>query len=112
MSDTYRQAYVYIQDDLAGKLKETDKGYCFEYTQEYLRSAAPVPVSINMPLTENPYESAILFPFFDGLIPEGWLLDIASRNWKLEKNDRFGLLLLCCKDCIGDISVMEVEDVV
>ena len=56
------------------------------------------------------YESAVLFPFFDGLIPEGWLLDIASRNWKLDKNDRFGLLIACCRDCIGDVSVREVSD--
>ena len=60
-----------------------------------------------MPLTEAPYESSTLFPFFDGLIPEVWLLDIASRNWKIDRNDRFGLLLLCCKDCIGDVSVRE-----
>lgn len=41
---------------------------------------------------------------------KGWLLDIASRNWKLDKNDRFGLLIACCRDCIGDVSVREVSD--
>jgi serine/threonine-protein kinase HipA len=46
-----------------------------------------------------------LFPFFDGLIPEGWLLDIAQKNWKLNPRDRMGLLMACCKDCIGAVSV-------
>jgi serine/threonine-protein kinase HipA len=46
-----------------------------------------------------------LFPFFDGLIPEGWLLDIAQNNWKLNPRDRMGLLMACCKDCIGAVSV-------
>jgi serine/threonine-protein kinase HipA len=47
-----------------------------------------------------------LFPFFDGLIPEGWLLNIALTNWKLNQRDRFGLLLSLCKDTIGCISVI------
>lgn len=47
------------------------------------------------------------FLFFDGLIPEGWLLDVVSRNWKLDNKDRFGLLLVACKDCIGNVTIME-----
>lgn len=42
---------------------------------------------------------------FDGLIPEGWLLDIAMKNWKLNHDDRFGLLLTVCKDSIGDVRI-------
>jgi serine/threonine-protein kinase HipA len=51
-----------------------------------------------------------MFPFFDGLIPEGWLLDIATRNWKLNPNDRMGLLMTCCKDCIGAVGVVGIEE--
>lgn len=47
------------------------------------------------------------FLFFDGLIPEGWLLDVVSRNWKINNRDRFGLLLVACKDCIGNVTIME-----
>ena len=56
------------------------------------------------------YSSKVLFPFFDGLIPEGWLLDIAEKNWKLNARDRMGLLLACCKDCIGAVSVEEMKN--
>lgn len=48
----------------------------------------------------------MMFPVFDGLIPEGWLLDIASSSWKIDPRDRMSLLIACCKDCIGNISVM------
>lgn len=58
-----------------------------------------------MPVTKGVYSEKRLFPFFEGLIPEGWLLDIASTNWKINKNDRMGLLLACCKSCIGAVSV-------
>jgi HipA N-terminal domain len=51
-----------------------------------------------------------MFPFFDGLIPEGWLLELAEHNWKLNARDRMGLLLACCKDCIGAVSIIETEN--
>ena len=51
-----------------------------------------------------------MFPFFDGLIPEGWLLDIAETNWKINQRDRMGLLLAFCKDCIGAVSIIPLEE--
>lgn len=36
-----------------------------------------------------------LFTFFDGLIPEGWLLDVALRKTDISVLDRMSLLLLC-----------------
>ena len=92
---------------LAGELKETDEGYLFLYYKDYLQSEKAEAVSLTLPLSENPYESTTMFPFFDGLIPEGWLLEIAEKNWKLDARDRMGLLLACCKDCIGAVSIVE-----
>lgn len=105
-----RKAYIYCKGRQAGVLKETDDGYEFQYLQEYLRADAPSPISLTLPLSNKPYRSASLFPFFDGLIPEGWLLDIALRNTDISELDRMGLLLLCCKECIGAISVQEIKD--
>ena len=93
----------------AGILKETDEGYEFSYNEEYLADAASAPVSLTLPLTDKPYQSKVLFPFFDGLIPEGWLLDVALRNTDISELDRFALLLLCCKDCIGAVSVIPIK---
>jgi serine/threonine-protein kinase HipA len=67
-------------------------------------------VSLTLPIQEPAFTSSVLFPFFDGLIPEGWLLDIAEKNWKLHPRDRMGLLLACCKDCIGVVSVEEIRE--
>ena len=61
-----------------------------------------------MPVCPKPYTDKRLFPFFEGLIPEGWLLDIASKNWKINQNDRMGLLLPCGHSCIGAISVQPI----
>ena len=63
-----------------------------------------------MPKREEEYTSKIFFPFFDGLIPEGWLLDIVSRNWKIDRKDRFGLLLVACKDPIGNVQIKGAKE--
>ena len=103
-----KKANIYHKDKFAGSLIENDNGYTFLYDVDYLNNAAAKPISLTMPLTNKPYNSMVLFPFFDGLIPEGWLLDIAERSWKIERRDRMSLLLSCCKDCIGSVSVVPV----
>ena len=103
----FRTAYIYVRNSFAGALKETDAGYSFSYDEDYLKSEKPSAVSLTLPLQTEEYTSKTLFSFFDGLIPEGWLLDIVSKNWKIDRNDRFGLLLVACKDPIGNVSIQE-----
>lgn len=103
----FRVAYVYVRNIFAGILQETDAGYSFAYDAAYLKREDASAVSLTLPLTDQTYTSKTLFPFFDGLIPEGWLLGIVSRNWKIDPKDRFGLLLVACKDCIGNVSIKE-----
>ena len=100
-----REGKVFIQNKFAGLIRETDSGYEFAYTDEYLNEGNAVPVSLTLPLQHEPYVSNTLFPFFDGLIPEGWLLGVVERNWKIDGKDRFGLLLVTCGDCIGDVRI-------
>lgn len=104
-----RKGAVYFHQQLAGFIKETEQGYEFGYTDEYLTQPFSMPISKTLPLDKQAYSSKVFFPFFDGLIPEGWLLDIAQTNWKLNYSDRMGLLLACCKDCIGAVSVVEIK---
>lgn len=101
----HRSGKVYLKTQYCGEVSETDCGYSFVYDSNYLQNDSAQALSCTMPLTENKYESNTLFPFFDGLIPEGWLLDIAEKNWKINHKDRMGLLLMCCNDCIGAVSV-------
>lgn len=105
MESEYRKGNVYIQNRFAGIIAETEEGYIFVYDKEYLKREDKVAVSLTLPLRSEPYEVTILFPFFDGLIPEGWLLSVVSRNWKIDQRDRFGLLLAACRDCIGDVCI-------
>jgi serine/threonine-protein kinase HipA len=92
---------------LAGILTEDDNGYNFKYQETYLKNQKAIQVSLILLLQEENYHSENLFPFFDGLIPEGWLLDIAYKNWKINPRDHISLLLTNCRDCIDTISMIE-----
>ncbi len=102
-----RQGEIWVNNTLAGILTENDTNYSFEYEKTYLEKENAMQVSVTLPLQKAPFKSEQLFPFFDGLIPEGWLLDITHKNWKISPRDRMGLLLTICRDCIGNISIIE-----
>jgi len=100
-----RRAKVLMHGVWAGEILEEERFYRFSYRAEYLQRSDARAVSVTLPLRTEPFQSTNLFPFFDGLIPEGWVLAIAERNWKLKERDRMGLLLVCCRDPIGAVSV-------
>ena len=104
-----RRGRVYWNEQLAGEIRETDEGYEFAYDYSWLGSVAAQPVSLTLPMRPEPYFSRTMIPFFDGLIPEGWLLSVTERTWKLDPRDRMGLLLTVCRDPIGAVSVQGVE---
>jgi len=103
-----KQANIFMYNNFAGILTEDENGYKFEYNSAYLLSKDAEAISLTLPLTDKPYISNVLHPFFDGLIPEGWLLAIAEKDWKINNRDRMSLLLACCKDCIGAVSVQSL----
>ena len=67
-----KSAKIFMYDRYAGILTENENGFSFVYDTEYLQQTDAEPISLTMPLREEPYEDKVLFPFFDGLIPEGW----------------------------------------
>ncbi len=89
MPAAYKQGFVFVQNVFAGIISETDSGYKFEYDKDYISYENSLAVSLTLPLQKEPFESKTLFPFFDGLIPEGWLLNIVSKNL-------YFLLLMTC----------------
>lgn len=106
-----RKAIIFYNDVKAGELIETDDGdYIFQYDSKYIDAYPDQFITFSMPVRFEPYKENRLFPFFEGLIPEGWLLNIATKNWKLNPNDRMGLLLACCQNCIGAVSVQPIEN--
>lgn len=101
-----RQADVFYRGRLAGRLTELPEGgYRFIYDQAYLCDGDAI--ALTLPLQAEVFESPALFPFFAGLVPEGWYLHIVSPTIKVDEHDTFGLLIKTCGDCIGAVSVQE-----
>jgi len=105
-----RTAEIFYHDVLAGILTETDEGhFIFKYDEQYVNDYPDQFLTFAFPVTKYPYHEKHLFSFFEGLIPEGWLLDIAKTHYKINPNDRMALLLACCQNCIGAVSVKPIS---
>jgi len=103
-----RRGHVFYKNELAGYISETDNGYIFQYDHDFLKKG--IAISISLPLREMPYYEKNLFPFFRGLLPEGWYLQIVSMTQKVDDKDQFGLLLANTNtDTIGAVTVVKVE---
>ncbi|WP_320019511.1 HipA N-terminal domain-containing protein [Labilibaculum manganireducens] len=68
-----RKAKVYMHDQWAGTIIENEEGFVFAYEEDYLQLENPESVSLSLPVSDKPYRSTSMFPFFDGLIPKGRL---------------------------------------
>jgi len=100
-----RTAKVFFQSMLAGYLLDSEDGreYRFEYTPEY---TGP-PISLAMGVRTEPYVFEEFPPFFDGLLPEGAQLEALLRLHKLDRDDKFGQLLLIGADTVGAVTIFE-----
>jgi len=105
-----RSGKVLFKNVLAGIVWQDENGYGFEYDKNYLLLKDAAAISLTLPRRKEPYLKDTMLPFFDGLIPEGWLLDITVKNWKVNPNDRMELLLIACKDCVGAVSIEPIEN--
>lgn len=105
-----RSANVYYDGIFAGKLGESPDGYSFAYDRSYLERKDAKPISVLLPLNSKPYQDKVLFPFFKGLIPEGWLFDLNARALKIDPSDDFGMLLHTGRDCIGAVTVISADE--
>jgi serine/threonine-protein kinase HipA len=100
---------VLLSGQPVGTIEESDDTTRFAYLPEWLNRSDAVPVSLTLPLRAEPYVSQGLHPFFENLLPEGWLLDVSSKTLKISRDDPFGLLLATCGDCVGAVEIEPLE---
>ncbi len=105
-----RRANVYCRGILAGVLSKDRTGYRFQYAPEYFRNASHPAISLSFPKQEAAFESAVLFPYFFGLLAEGDNKAVQCRLLKIDEDDHFTRLLKTCEtETIGGVTVVEVE---
>lgn len=105
-----KKAKVFNYDIFCGYLTQNDDGFVFEYLDEYLKDEKNKPVSLTLPLRKEKYFSNVLFPFFDGLIPEGWYLYLTIKTFNLDPRNRFDILLKTGENTIGSVALEEISE--
>ena len=101
-----RIANVYVQGALAGQLVEHSVNkYGFEYAEGY----TGLPVSLTMPVDKKAFLYNALPPFFEGVLPEGEMLEGLLRQKKIDRNDLFSQLVAVGGDLVGAVTVEEVS---
>ncbi|MBI9102622.1 MAG: HipA N-terminal domain-containing protein [Spirochaetales bacterium] len=94
-----RIGYVYFRGIYAGELQESEIGYKYICNASYLETG--VPIGFNFPLSQAVYFNEELFPFFENLICEGWLLKLQSSIQYIDPSDKFGILIRNGKNLTG-----------
>jgi serine/threonine-protein kinase HipA len=102
-------ANIYLRDELVGTLVKDAKGFIFTYTGEW-KARSIGGVAISLPTEHSPYREKELHAFFDNLIPEGWLLSHAEKVHKIDKENRFALLLATGRSPIGAVKVIALNE--
>ncbi len=106
-----RKAVVYNHGKRAGLLEEVPGGYTFAYAPDYLANSSLPSISLTLPKRGEPYRSAVLFPFFFGLLAEGVNRGLQCRRWQIDEKDYFGLLLATARyDTVGSVTLKPLGD--
>jgi serine/threonine-protein kinase HipA len=102
-----RQAKVYLHDQWVGVFTETDaQDYVFEYLDDYQGQA----ISLTIPVTQKIHRYKHFPAFFDGLLPEGVMLEGLLRQAKIDRNDYFSQLITVGQDLVGAVTVEAMHD--
>ena len=101
-----RKALVRVDNIPAGTLLELeDNQYQFHYQPSYKGA----PVSLTMPINKSIYEFKKFPPFFEGLLPEGMMLEGLLRHTKIDRSDLMGQIIAVGGDLVGNVTVEAVE---
>lgn len=99
------KARILVHGIFAGILEKLDENkYTFTYVESYQGPA----VSLTMPIKNKKYEYEKFPPFFEGLLPEGEMLEALLRKCKLDKKDYFGQLMAVGQDVVGAVTIEEM----
>ena len=106
MPEPIRRAQVFMHGRPAGILEELQKNrmYRFVYDESY---EGP-PISLTMPTSQRIYEYSRFPPFFDGLLPEGQMLEGLLQQRKIDRHDHFAQLVAVGGELVGAITVEEI----
>ncbi|MDO5139608.1 MAG: type II toxin-antitoxin system HipA family toxin [Oscillospiraceae bacterium] len=82
---------------------------CFAYSSEYIH-AGHRPISISLPLQEEPFTANATRNYFEGLLPEGFARKSVSEWLHADEDDYLTILQALGRECLGAIRVSSSGD--
>lgn len=104
----YENLSVFLNSRLVGRLSRNIPGaISFQYDRSWLEWEFVMPVSLSLPLREQPYSGAPVVAVFDNLLPDNDHLrrQIAART-RAEGTDAYSLLGAIGHDCVGALQFL------
>ena len=95
---------VYLNEDHVGNLWLENKIYCFQYVNFNTQ-----PVSLSLPVREEPYLADEAQPYFANLLPEGDTRNLIEAKLGVPRGNDFALLWVIGGDCAGAITLFPEE---
>jgi serine/threonine-protein kinase HipA len=99
---------VFLNSRLVGKLRREASGaITFQYDRSWLEWDSALPVSLSLPIREQPYLGAPVSAVFENLLPDNDSLrrQIAARA-RAEGTDAYSLLGAIGHDCVGALQFL------
>lgn len=102
--------WVEASPDPIGRLTADDNGTVqFTYAPGWIDAAANFPLSLSLPLREEPFGDAVARAFFSNLLQENDQLERVMAREGLDRGDIVGLLAHVGADCAGSVSVVRAD---
>jgi serine/threonine-protein kinase HipA len=92
----------------AGILEEIEAGKKYRFT--YFEGYGGPSISLTMPVGGREFVFDRFPPFFDGLLPEGLLLEGLLKQRKIDKFDCLSQLIAVGNELVGAVTVQEKKE--
>jgi serine/threonine-protein kinase HipA len=99
-----RSLDVWLLGGHVGRLDQTAGRLTFTYDAEWLGRPSATPLSVSLPLREEPFDDRAARPFFAGLLPEQDRRDQVARAIGVSARNDFALLDALGGECAGAVS--------
>ena len=96
---------IYFHEQFCGWLHIENERMHFQYHAHYMAQQLP-PLSVAMPVREEPWPDAISFPFFENLLPEGRVRQLLATRLQTANNNFTRLLHETGGEVAGAISIV------
>lgn len=112
MKNKSRILKILMNGIVVGKLEKDIKGgLVFTYDEKWLKTPGARPISLSLPLVNQPFIGDVVYNFFDNLLPDNPQIRARIQSkFNVPTNQPFDLLASIGKDCVGALQITDNKE--